>query len=304
VHQNERVHIPVLLAEVLEYIGLKEGGTYADLTFGEGGHTEELLRRGAARVDSCDRDGAALAHYREVGEFRADPRLVLHHTRFSDWAKQAPEGTYDGILIDLGVSTRQLLTPERGFSFAGSGPADMRMNPQEDESLLEKLKHISEKELARILEKNTDLYPSVPVARLIREAAHRGEIETTADLVKVLGGKGGKRHPATVIFLALRMWVNDELGEIEKTLNEAVRALKPGGRLVVITFHSTEDRQVKRGFRWLSGKCVCPPEARGCDCPKVALVKDVTKKPVDPSREEMRRNPRSRSAKLRIVEKL
>jgi len=304
VSQNPRTHIPVLMEEVFEYIGETNGKSFADLTFGEGGHTGELLRRGATQVDSCDRDGAALARYREVGEFRADPRLQLHHERFSDWIQRQPTDQFDGILIDLGVSTGQLLTPERGFSFAGEGPLDMRMDPERDESLLEKLAQTSEKELAQALEHNTDLHPALPVARGILDAIRKEEIQTTADLARVLGGKFGKRHPATVIFLALRMWVNDELGEVERTLKEAVRCLKPGGRLVVLTFHSTEDRQVKRLFKMFAGKCVCPDDARQCACPRVELVEEKTKKPVDPTREEMRRNPRARSAKLRCVEKL
>ncbi len=300
-HQKERFHIPVLLKEVIEYIKLFEGGVYADLTFGEGGHTEELLRGGAKRVDACDRDRATLERYREGGEFRSDPRLTLSHQPFSQWAEVCPPYLYDGILVDLGVSTRQLLTPERGFSFADSGPLDMRMDPDREVSLLEKLEEVTEKGLAKVLEDNTDLFPAVPIARAIKDAVRRRELKTTADLIHVLGGKAGKRHPATVIFLALRMWVNDELGEVEKTFPKLISFLKPGGRLVVLTFHSTEDRKVKQVFKMLAGKCVCPPESRRCDCPRVKLVEEVLKKPLDPSREEMRRNPRSRSAKLRCV---
>lgn len=299
----EHYHRPVLLKEVLELINFSKGGVYADLTFGEGGHSGALVQAGAARVVAWDRDLEALETYRAGGELRADPRLELHHGRFSTFAGESGE-KFDGILLDLGVSTRQLLRPERGFSFSAAGPLDMRMNQSEGESLLDYLERVGERELAESLQRNADIPHSLDVAKRLLAAFRRGEIQDTQSLVRAIGGKPGPRHPGTVIFLALRMAVNDELGEVERSLPLLVKRLKPGGRLAVITFHSTEDRMVKRGFRLLAGQCGCPPQAPICQCPKVAKVLNVLKKPLAPTREECRVNPRSRSAKLRCVEAL
>lgn len=294
-----------MLRECLDYLRVRPGGHYADLTFGEGGHSEAMIKAGAAQVVAVDRDTMALDQYRQAGEFREDPRLELHHGRFSEFSRLASARDLDGILIDLGVSTQQLLRAERGFSFGASGPLDMRMNASGEERTLEEmLASANVEELADALERNTDMKPALPIARALLDAYRRGTVHNTGDLAGLAKASGGKRHPATVIFLALRMWVNQELKEIEEGIPPLLDCLKPGGRLAVITFHSTEDRAVKLLFKGLSGKCVCPPGKRICECPKVRRVELVLKKPLEPTREELRANPRARSAKLRCVEKL
>ncbi len=285
----KRYHRSVMTREVIEYICISESGRYADFTFGEGGHSEALIEKGASEVTAFDRDPEAVATYREGGDLKADPRLRLIQAPFSECAEHIAPGSLDGIVMDLGVSTRQLVVGERGFSFSSPGPLDMRMDTENLPPLSDWLSRISPTELARQLEKNADLRKALPLARDLLEEYRRGRVETTADLAQIAGSRSGKRHPATVIFLALRMMVNDELGEIERGIPAALRCLKPGGRLAVITFHSTEDRCVKLITRQLA--------AEG----RVSLV---LKKPLSPGRDELVQNPRARSAKLRCVEKI
>jgi 16S rRNA (cytosine1402-N4)-methyltransferase len=295
-------HIPVLLTEVIEYIDLKDGGTYADLTFGEGGHSEVLLDKGAKEVWAMDRDSSALELYSEEGRYAKDQRLILNHGRFSTFADLPEAPLFDGILLDLGVSTRQLTQKERGFTFQEKGPLDMRMDQTKGPTLKELLESLSEEEIADILYYNADLRTSRSLARRIKRAVQDNKIESTQDLASLFGGRMGKSHPATVPFMALRMAVNQEIEEITQTLPRLVDMLKPGGRLVVITFHSTEDRCVKRLFKQLAGLCTC--DSVICLCSKLAKVKILTKKPIEPSEDELKTNPRSRSAKLRCIEKI
>lgn len=296
------LHKPVLVSEVIDFINITSDGLYADFTFGEGGHTGELLKRGAGQVWGFDRDILTLERYQKEGTFREDPRLRLLHTRYSNFSAVLPPEGVDGILIDLGVSTRQLLEPERGFSFMQEGPLDMRMNTTEGPTLKEFLSELEEEDLAEVLWRNTDIKHSHSIARKILARLHEGKLNTTLDLAAVMGPKRGPLHPATTLFLALRMGLNEELKEIEETLPSVLPFLKPGGRLVVLTFHSTEDRLVKRIFNRLAGKCIC--EEPICRCPRVEKVEILTKKPVEASPEEISENPRARSAKLRCVEKI
>ncbi|NBY19092.1 16S rRNA (cytosine(1402)-N(4))-methyltransferase [bacterium] len=206
-------------------------------------------------------------------------------------------------LVDLGVSTRQLLEPDRGFSLMKAGPLDMRMNPGKGESLASLLARLTPDELADELYKNAEIRDSRKLARKIIEGFNQGQIQTTLDLAQVAGKRvPGKSHPATALFTALRMMVNHEKEEMETSIPALVEALKPGGRLVVITFHSTEDRLIKRLFLKLAGRCTC--EEPICRCQQPAKVKLITKKPVEPSELELLENPRARSAKLRCVEKI
>lgn len=298
----EWLHKSVLPAEVIDFIGLKSGGVYADLTFGEGGHTGALLKGGAQEVWAVDRDLSAINNYVKAGSFAQDPKLKLHHKRFSEFPALAGPKRFDGVLLDLGVSTRQLISEERGFTFQKPGPLDMRMDQSRGPTLKELLEGLTEDELADILYFNADLKNSRALARKILNAFRSGQIESTQDLADCLGKRTGKTHPATVPFMALRMAVNRELEEISETLPKLVELLKPSGRLVVITFHSTEDRLVKTVFKKLAGRCIC--QELICQCSKEARVKILTKKPVEPSLEELSQNPRSRSAKLRCVEKI
>lgn len=299
----EWVHKSVLLNEVIDFIRLNRDGVYADLTFGEGGHTETLLSGGAKEVWAVDRDSSAVEAYKNQGSLRNDPRLKLKHLRFSEFpAWAADSGAFDGILLDLGVSTRQLIAKERGFTFQQAAPLDMRMDQSEGPTVKELLEGLTEEELANIFYFNADLKNSRTLARKVFNAFHSGAIQTTQDLADCFGNRTGKAHPATVPFMALRMAVNKELEEIAETLPKLVDLLKPGGRLLVITFHSTEDRAVKTIFKKMAGRCICREII--CQCSKFARVKILTKKPVEPSSEELRLNPRSRSAKLRCVEKI
>jgi 16S rRNA (cytosine1402-N4)-methyltransferase len=298
----ERLHVPILLSEIIEFIGISPGKVYADLTFGEGGHTEAFLKKGAAKVYGIDRDLSTLQRYGAEGEFRQDSRLVRIHSDFEQFLRQPPE-KLDGILMDLGVSTRQILSSERGFSFQGTGPLDMRMDPTSPRTLEQVLAATSEEELSNFIYANTDIKGPRRIARILLERFRDGRLKTTADLAAIMGPRHGqKTHPATPLFLALRMLVNDELGQVERAIPLAINALKSGGRLAVITFHSVEDRIVKRLFLKLAGRCICDDKI--CSCPRQEIVKILTTKPVIPSENELESNPRARSAKLRVIEKV
>lgn len=294
-----RLHRPVMLRECLEILEVRPAGRYLDATFGEGGHTEAMLDAGAAGVVALDRDWLAVSAYREGGRLRTDARLDLRHCRLSELSDGGP---FDGALADLGVSTRQLLIAERGFSFQSAGPVDMRMDPSRGEPLIERLRHIHPEALAEQLWLNTGLRGSRKLAERLVSAARADRLKTTLDVAAVAGPKRGPRHPATELFLALRMWVNDELEEIRTGLLKMLEALTPGGRLAVLTFHSSEDRCVKRLFKTICGACICATQP--CSCPRIELARAVTRKPVPPSREELEKNPRARSAKLRCIEKV
>jgi len=299
----ERYHRPVLLREVIEYLNISPGGKYADLTFGEGGHSEAILEAGASEVVATDRDKEALETYAQGGKYALDPRLKRFHTRFSRFREIAGDTKFDGILVDLGVSTRQLLRAERGFSFSQAGPLDMRMDASHDEDLLSRLKEMTVEELTEALRENADLAQARSYARRIFDRLSSGRLNHTLDLAAVAGPKHGRSHPATPLFLALRMMVNNELGEVNDGIPPLLDCLRPGGRLVVITFHSTEDRAVKKLFQKLSGRCICGPHQAVCLCSREKLVELILRKPLTASAEELAENPRARSAKLRCVEK-
>lgn len=271
------------------------------MTFGEGGHTEALLEKGAAKVVAVDRDSEALDRYREQGRYAKDDRLELVHTTMAQFAAEYEGQGFDGILADLGVSTRQLLTAERGFSLHADGPLDMRMDRTDSEALEDYLRGTSVDDLAEQLKKVADLPQARSMARKILHAFEQGQLKRTSDLARVAGGAWAKVHPATPVFLALRMIVNREYEQVEQALPDLVRRLVPGGRLAVITFHSTEDRLVKQSFARLAGRCICA--ATPCVCPRVELVRLVNPKPLVADEEELENNPRARSAKLRCVVK-
>lgn len=299
----EKLHRPVLLSEVIENINIIESGVYADLTFGEGGHSDALLDNKIGQLIANDRDLNTLDRYRAHGKYRSDKRLRLVQGPFSQFLSKNEGIVFDGILVDLGVSTRQLLEPERGFSLMKPGPLDMRMNPGEGEPLSGWLSRLSPEQLADELYQNAEIRESRSLARKIINAFNSGNIQNTVDLAALAGRKvPGKSHPATALFTALRMMVNQERQEMEQTIPALIDRLKAGGRLVVITFHSTEDRIIKRLFLKAAGKCICDEPI--CRCKRDAIVKIITKKPIEPSNEELLANPRARSAKLRCVEKI
>lgn len=305
-------HAPVLLDECLDGLAVKPGGRYIDGTLGGGGHTGAILDRSApdGRVLGLDADPAAI---RRVGESLAEPvdrgRLLLEHTHFA--AMEAVAAAYsfvpvDGILLDLGLSSFQLETPERGFSFGQDGPLDMRFNPTSGESARELLDRLDEREIADIIYRYGEERMSRAIARRI--VAQR-PITTTAQLAglveSAVGGRRGQRiHPATRTFQALRMAVNDELGQLERALEQALGLLAVGGRLAVISFHSLEDRIVKLWMRDESRDHIPDPTSIYGRRERQPGLKLITKKPIVPGPDEIARNPRSRSAKLRIAEKL
>ena len=298
----ERMHQSVLLQEVIEFLNISESGNYFDGTFGEGGHSEAILKKAMCQVVAFDRDKDAIDTYQAQGAFKSDPRLKLIHARFSSLNEQLPQTQWDGAILDLGVSTRQLLTGERGFSFSADGPLDMRMDKSDESKLSDYLEALDAEELANALYANTGMHTSRAVGRRLKRWWAERKGDSTAELAKLFGPKRGKTHPATEAFMGLRMLVNEELQEIERAVPILIEKLKPGARLVVITFHSTEDRLVKRLFQKLSGKCICGKMI--CECTGPAIVKNLTKKVITASQDELERNPRARSAKLRCVEKL
>lgn len=301
--EMERIHRPVMVSEVIEFIRLTNGGTYADLTFGEGGHSTFFLKEPIASLFATDRDPTAVSNARTLKQWSEEPRLKLFHADFSQFPEIVGSQRFDGILIDLGVSTRQLLEGDRGFSLFADGPLDMRMNTGMGPTLEEILHTINETDLANAIYRYTDNAKSRSIAKRVMENFKSGKIQKTSDLAKLMGPvRPGKSHPATSLFLALRMLVNQEIEQIEQTLPSLIPLLKPGGRLVVLTFHSTEDRCVKNLFRLLAGRCICEKDI--CSCPREKRVNLITPKPIVPTDAEIRQNPRARSTKLRAVEKI
>ena len=292
-------HVPVLLDEVMQYLNVRPGSTIADATVGLGGHSAEIARRLGAkgRLICFDRDPEAmeLAKARleevrtEVGD--AMPEVIFEPRAFSEAAGVIEAASLDGLLADFGVSSLQLDEAHRGFSFRSEGPLDMRMDRRSGETAGQVVNQEDENELADLIYEFGEERRSRRIARAIVRAR---PISTTAELAQVISAaapsmKGDKIHPATRTFQALRIRVNDELGEIRSLLESAPSLLKPGGRLVLISFHSLEDRLVKDAFR---------------DAGHAGIYKVLTKKPVVAQEQEQMRNPRSRSAKMRSAERL
>jgi 16S rRNA (cytosine1402-N4)-methyltransferase len=300
-------HISVLLEPILEYLLPAE--RIIDGTLGAGGHSAALLAGGAGEVLGLDLDPMALDIARErLAEYGERAHIVqASYTDMRAQAKRIGWEAVDGILLDLGVSSMQLDTAERGFAFMKDGPLDMRFNPASGQPSAAELVNLAdEAELAELLYK----YGEEPHGRRLARAIVAGRpYRTTRDLASVIEQavprhKRDKIHPATRVFQALRIAVNDELGVVERALPEAIDLLRPGGRLAVISFHSLEDRIVKQTFRLASTDCICPPNVPVCVCGHKASVKLLTKKPIVADEAEIAANPRSRSAKLRVVEKL
>ncbi len=306
-------HEPVLLQETLEALALKPGEVYVDCTVGAAGHSLGMLAtEPTIKLIGIDQDDAALerASYRLAnyagqvtlvkGNFRRLRSLLLNE----DITEVA------GILIDLGVSSPQLDEGDRGFSYHQDARLDMRMDRSSELDAWTIVNTYSEEELARIIFEYGEERWAARIARFIVEEREKAPLDTTGDLVAVIkkaipaGARAKGPHPARRTFQALRIAVNDELGALQDVLHQAVELLKPGGRLAVITFHSLEDRIVKDYFQELLGKCTCPPGLPVCVCGSEPLVELVNRKPIVPSPWEVEKNPRSRSAKLRAVEKL
>jgi 16S rRNA (cytosine1402-N4)-methyltransferase len=283
-----RTHEPVLLSEVLELLAVKAGGLFVDGTVGLGGHAEELLRRSApdGRLLALDRDSETLASATErLSPFGERARFV--HADYREVPALLRDERADGILLDLGISSAQLDDPDRGFSFQADGPLDMRMDRSHGETAAEVVNRLGEPELADVIYRFGEEKASRRIARAITTARRRTRIRTTGELAEIVRGAAPHArpglHPATRTFQAIRIRVNRELEGLGDTIAALARALKPGGRLAIIAFHSLEDREVKEAFRNL--------ERHG--------FRRLTKKPLRPTDAEVRRNPRARSARLR-----
>jgi 16S rRNA (cytosine1402-N4)-methyltransferase len=312
-------HIPVLLDEVLNGLQVRPGGTYIDGTVGAGGHSTAIIEKAGegGRLLGLDVDPVALGiaserlrAYIEAGHVRL---AQSNFERLDEVAQAEGFGQVDGVLLDLGVSSMQLDTAERGFSFRADGPLDMRLDPRSPITAANLVNTLPEEELANLIYKYGEETASRRIARRIAEARDREPITTTAQLENIVYGALGGRvagrtrnpiHPATKTFQALRIAVNRELEVLEQGLAAAVRVLKPGGRLAVISFHSLEDRIVKLFMRQEQKGCICPPEYPVCMCGRKPTLKVVNSKPIEAGQEETRRNPRSRSARLRLAEKV
>ncbi|MBS0547048.1 MAG: 16S rRNA (cytosine(1402)-N(4))-methyltransferase RsmH [Proteobacteria bacterium] len=304
-------HVPVLLNEVVDALAPRAGGRYLDGTFGAGGYTTAMLDRADCEVIAIDRDPDAIAAGRALAE-RYAPRLRLIEGRFGDMADLlSAEGVedVDGVTLDLGVSSMQFDRAERGFSFRNSGPLDMRME-KNGPSAADLVNTAEEADLADIFWRYGEERKSRRVAHAIVERRREQKIETTGELAEIVRRAVGpsardESDPATRAFQALRIAVNDELGELERGLAAAQSVLAPGGRLAVVSFHSLEDRAVKDFVRARSGRTPSPSRhapPRGEE--QAATLRDLSRKPVLPSDAEIAANPRSRSARLRVAERL
>jgi 16S rRNA (cytosine1402-N4)-methyltransferase len=304
-------HRTVLRREAVALLAPAPGKVFLDGTLGGGGHAEALLDAGA-RVIGLDQDPAALQAARDRLGPRGE-RFVAEQANFRDARGildrlGVPE--VDGALVDLGVSSPQLDDPERGFSFRARGPLDMRMDPTRGEPLSALLSRWDEKALARILDTLGEERFARPIARAIHRAHREGKLTDTAELADVVARSIPRKawpkdlHPATRTFQALRIAVNDELGALSDFVGDLPRIVARGGRAAAISFHSLEDRIVKQGFAKLATGCICPPRLPVCACGRVAQWKVLTKKAVQSSEAERSENPRSRSARLRAVERL
>lgn len=307
-------HEPVLLKEVLESLSLKPGGIYVDGTLGGGGHAGGIL--GATSPDGVlvgiDRDDDALAESRRVLE-PFGRRAILVKGNYADLGNiLAGLGIdrVDGIVLDLGVSSHQLEAAERGFSFSKPAPLDMRMDREAGASARDLVNRADARELERILREYGEELLAGRIARAIVERRKEGPIERTDELASIIASamparmRHGRIHPATRSFQALRIAVNDELTSLARGIASGIDCLKEGGRFAVISFHSLEDRMVKDLFRDASRGCSCPADLPVCACGGTPRLKLITRRPVRPGEEEMDRNPRARSAKLRIAERI
>lgn len=304
-------HQPVLLEEVLEGLSVRPGGTYVDATLGGGGHSEAMLERSApdGRVlgldqdpDALERTGRRLDHF--GGRFQARRGNFEEIQDLVDAEEFPPP---DGIVMDLGISSDHVDRAERGFSFRLEGPLDMRMDPEMGRSAAEWLESVDEDELVHVLRIWGEERQARRIAQAILEAQSEDRLHTTLDLADVVenavgGRRGAPRHPATRTFQAIRMAVNREMEVLEKGLSGSLSLLPVGGRLAVITFHSLEDRLVKQTFRRHEGKDESLHQGGSIWRGEYPRVKRITRKPLTAAPEELERNPRARSAKLRIIE--
>ena len=306
-------HISVLLNEVLDGLSIKPDGIYVDGTLGGAGHSLEIVKRlRNGKLIGIDQDPAALEKSKEVLADYMD-RVILVHSNYSGIKRVLREIGFDkvdGILLDLGVSSHQLDTEERGFSHNKDAPLDMRMDTTGRFTAWDVVNTYSEGELEKILLEYGEEKWARRIAQFIVNERQEKTIDTTFELVSVIKKAIPKKvrmeghHPAKKTFQAIRIEVNRELEVLTGAITDMVECLNPGGRLAIITFHSLEDRIVKEAFKELYKDCICPPELPKCVCDKRREIDIITRKPLTPSKEELEYNPRSRSAKLRVAERI
>jgi 16S rRNA (cytosine1402-N4)-methyltransferase len=305
-------HVPVLADEVRELLAVQPGETVVDATFGAGGHSSLLAAElnGEGKLIAIDRDPSVRRYFdRFKGQAGVQARLLRGEFSLVLSQLAANDVQADAILLDLGVSSMQLDRPERGFYYAADAPLDMRMDSSADLSARDLVNDADERELTLIFRRYGEERYARQIARaIVRRRAER-PFERTGDLAETIKhaiptpARFGEGHPAKRVFQALRIAVNDELGALEAALPAAVRMLRPGGRLAVISFHSLEDRIVKQYIREQAKGCTCPPDFPICACGKEPVLRDLTRKPIRPAPRELERNPRSASAKLRVAVK-
>ena len=316
---SEYRHIPVLLAECLEYLNLETQHTFVDATLGGAGHSLEVAKRlgSDGLLIGIDQDESALAAARlKLGTLPDGrrPRIELLHGNFGDLDElllSAEVPGIDAILFDLGVSSPQIDLPSRGFSFKENGPLDMRMDPGKSTlTAAEIINTYNAADLARIIRAYSDERWASRIAEFIVREREKAPITESAQLVDVIkaaipaSARRAGGHPAKRTFQALRIEVNGELDVLRRGLDAAVRWLNPGGRIAVISYHSLEDRIVKDAFASFADRCTCPPDLPVCACGRKPILSVITRRPVLPTEEEVERNPRARSAKLRVAERL
>ena len=306
-------HVSVMLKECIEGLNIKPDGIYVDGTLGGAGHSSEILKRlnGSGLLVGIDQDQNAIKASRE--RLKDYNNLIFVHNNFSNineiLSNLGIKGI-DGMLLDLGVSSHQLDTPERGFSYMHDAPLDMRMNMEAQLSAMDVVNGYSKEELYKIIKEYGEEKWAGRIADFIVRERNKKTIETTYELVNVIkaaipaSARREGHHPAKRTFQAIRIEVNREIELLEQAVNDCIDVLKKNGRLCIITFHSLEDRIVKNVFKKRENPCTCPPNFPVCVCNNEPDVKIITKKPIVPSDEEVEMNPRSRSAKLRIAEKI
>lgn len=309
----EYSHEPVLLEEVVAGLQPREGGVYVDGTVGGGGHAAAVLRRAgdAATLIGIDHDPQALAAAgRRLAGIAGRTKLI--HGNFRDLRSILADNgiaEIDGLLLDLGISSPQVDEPARGFSYVNDGPLDMRMDPEARTSARDLVGRLSADELSRLFSEYGEERFSRRIAAAIVAARAGGEITRTGQLAEIVSRAVPAKarydgHPAKRVFQALRIATNDELSAIAPAIRDGVDLLRPGGRIAVISFHSLEDRIVKETYRELAKGCICPPRQPICTCGRVPQIEIITGKPVTANKDELERNPRAHSAKLRVAEKL
>ena len=309
---TETDHVPVLADEVLAALAPRSGDTVVDCTFGAGGHAALLAERlrGRGKLIAIDRDPTVAPYFERLRRSTAAKTRLLHGEFSSVLGQLAANGVEaDVVLLDLGVSSMQLDRPERGFSYAADAPLDMRMDPSGELTARDVVNAYSERELAEIFRRYGEERYAGQIARAIVRRRGKEPFERTGDLVETIKkaipapARFGEGHPAKRVFQALRIEVNDELGSLERALPAGLEMLRPGGRLAVISFHSLEDRIVKRFLRSQEHGCTCPPDFPICACGAEPTLRATPRRAIRPSAAEVARNPRAQSARLRVAVK-